>query len=166
MTRLFQVLFFILLTTGCYKTEVIKPTELPKLNYAGVGTVVAGPGKGHLVAVSVGQVEGIDGRMVEVIGEYDATIVAKRGERTTFEHPVRSSIDNQLLRVGGGNRTETAFQLTDVSQVETKTYDGTATLWTILGVSLGVTTIAAIVLYAVLFSQTDSASSSHSALQP
>lgn len=107
---------------GCYTTARIKPTELPKLNGGMVGTIVAGDHEGR-AAVSVGHVEGADGRMVEVNGEYDATVVQNDGQEVEFTHPVWATVDDSTLQVAGGNRARTSFELSDVSAVETSTYN-------------------------------------------
>lgn len=132
---------------GCYTTARIKPTELPKLNGGMVGTIIGGEHQG-LAAVSVGHVEGVDGRMVEVNGEFDATVVQSDGEEVEFTHPVAATVDESKLHVAGGNRARTSFELSDVSEVETSTYNANTTYilvgCTLIAVMVGIVTAIAI----------------------
>jgi hypothetical protein len=132
---------------GCYTTARIKPTELPKLNGGMVGTIVGGDHQGH-AAVSVGHVEGADGRMVEVNGEFDATVVQNNGDEVEFTHPVLATVKESTLEVAGGNRARTRFELSDVSEVETSTYNANTTIilvgCTLIAVMVGIVAAIAI----------------------
>lgn len=127
------VLAFAFVSSGCYSTEQIKPSELPKLNGGTVGRVASGEDQGRMIAISVGHVEGIDGKMVEVNGKYSATVVERNGNETDFDHPVYAEIQDQTMTVRGGNRASTSFDLNNVNYVQTSAYDPAMT-----NVALGV----------------------------
>lgn len=91
----------------------------------GAGTVYTGE-------ITVAHVSAPDGRNVEIKGEFDAIIVSDVG-KTTFEHPVTSTLEGSALRVTGANRGTTRFDLERVSEVSVTQYDSTASALAIIG---------------------------------
>jgi hypothetical protein len=127
-------------TTGCYSTQTIKPTELPKLNRSPSEAALQ---KANCATADnvIEHVEGIDGRMVEVEGDFDATVVSKSGTETEYEHPVISKIDDDVLEIRSSNNRPTEVPISTVKYIEVTSYDSTATTWTIVGISAGVVAI-------------------------
>jgi len=109
-------LILTILLGGCYTWTAIKPTELPKLNVAQKATSQQTSGQAQLV--SVAEVETPDGRLAEVRGESDARIQLQGSTPILFEHPIRSSIENEELTIMSGNRARTSIPLGNIQRLE------------------------------------------------
>ncbi|MEN9578403.1 MAG: hypothetical protein RJA70_1412 [Pseudomonadota bacterium] len=143
--RVLALAMILLAIPGCYSSQQIKPTELPKLNHA-FATPVASSG-GQVLAVRVAQVEKPDGTLTEVAGEFDVELTLRRGEKLVFDHPVRASLEGESLTIAGGNRRSTAFRLADITEVRVTQFQSGKTLLAIYGVGSG---IMLIVLLSIL----------------
>jgi hypothetical protein len=105
-----------MLLGGCYSWTAIKPTELPKIN--GNPTVLPDRSGGHVQIVNVAQVETPDGRLAEIRGQSDARVQLKDTTLMSFEHPIRSSVENQSLTIMSGNHPKTTIPLDNIQSVE------------------------------------------------
>lgn len=137
-----------LCAAGCTRTDSIKPSELPKLNghlVQGLGQV----GNTRIIGVSVTTVEGVDGRTVQIKGEYNAEVITRGGESSRFEHPVASQLlEPGKLSVKGSNRGEGVYDLSNLKQVDIETVDGVKTAWVMAGIGLGVAVVGLLYLQA------------------
>jgi hypothetical protein len=125
-----------LLTTGCYSHVPIRPGELPKLNGAFQDTQSAG-GNTTLVIRSVRQVEGEDGKMVELKGEHDVILTLKDGSKTTYDHPVAVSEEAGVLTIRSANHPEAQVPLDGIKRVEVTNYDRLTSTLVMVGAALG-----------------------------
>lgn len=132
--------------SGCMRTDAIKASELPKLNghlVQALGQV----GNTRVIGVSVSTVEAVDGRTVQIRGEYNASVVAQGGGAARFEHPVIAHlVDSDKLSVKGSNRGESVFDLSTVKHVDIETVDSLKTTLVVTGLSLA---LAVVVFFAV-----------------
>ncbi len=132
--------------TGCFRVDAIKPTELPKLNGSNVRNL-GQTGNVQLIGITVTPVERIDGRTVEIKGNYDASIVRNDGRTLSFEHPVLSEIVNNTLTVKGSNRGVASWPLADVSRVDVQTYDATKTILVVVAINVSILVVSGLILW-------------------
>lgn len=134
--------------SGCMRTDAIKASELPKLNghlVQSLGQV----GNTRVIGVSVSTVETVDGRTVQIKGEYNASVVAQGGGATRFEHPVIAQlVDTEKLSVKGSNRGEAVFDLSKVKHVDIETVDSLKSTLAVTGVSLALAVAVILVVRA------------------
>ena len=135
-----------LLTTGCYSHVPIRPSELPKLN-GDFATAQAVGVNTTLHTFSVAQVQGEDGRMVELKGEHDVIITLKNGTTTKYGHPVSVSEEGGAFVIRSANQAEVRVPLDDIQRVEVTNYNGIATTF----IAVGVGVVASLVVFAVVF---------------
>jgi hypothetical protein len=105
-----------MLVSGCYAWTAIKPTELPKIN--GTPTFLPDRTGGQVRIVTMAQVETPDGRLAEIKGESNAPIQLKDGTGVFFEHPLRSSIEDQSLIIMSGNHPKTTIPLANIQSLD------------------------------------------------
>lgn len=110
-------LIFTLGLAGCISSTAIKPTELPKLSAP--QTVLTSPDGRHVETERVVQLETPDGRLAEVKGEADVRLQLKDTNWMHFKHPIRSSLDNQVLTIMSGNLPKTTIPLGNIEKAET-----------------------------------------------
>lgn len=132
------------LLQGCHAHTPIRPTELPKLN-GSFGDTQRGAGA-VLTTRTVTHVQGEDGRMVELKGEYDVVMTLKDGRKVEFEHPVLSAVEGQKLRIRSGNRPEASVLVDDISHIEIVNFDGVATS-VVGGLILGAGALVALLVF-------------------
>jgi len=87
------------------------------------------------VGVTVGRIESPDGRVHEIRGGFNL-LVSDRNHPTRFEHPVQSDVSETVLRVSGGNRGETLFQLAAIEYAKVEVRDGMKSTLATLGISV------------------------------
>lgn len=141
------VLAAVFLGTGCYAHNHILPTELPRLN--GMSSTSTRRGNVMVVTQTVQDVTRTDGTIVQIQGEFSATVVPRDRSQPSveFSHPVRSSVDDLNLTVAGGNRAATNFPLDQIDYVDISTPDNglnillASLLIPILGAATAATTI-------------------------
>jgi hypothetical protein len=126
-----------MLSSGCYDWELIKPTELPKLN-GSFSTPIGHAGNTTVVAVRVADVEREDGTLTQIKGNFDLKVTRENDDVVEFEHPVLAEIDDDDLVVRGGNRAKTHIPLTEikhaeVSQLNVGTTTASAVVCSVLG---------------------------------
>jgi hypothetical protein len=120
-----------MLSSGCYQWELIKPTELPKLN-GSFATPVGHVGNANVVAFRVADVEREDGTLVQIKGNFDLKVTRENDEEVEFDHPVAAQIDGDDLVVRGGNRSKTNIPLTEIKHAEVSQFDSGATMGVVL----------------------------------
>jgi hypothetical protein len=126
-----------MLSSGCYDFELIKPTELPKLN-GSFSTSLGRAGNATVVAVRVVDVEREDGTLAQIKGNFDLKVVRTDGREVEFEHPVRVEEDGDDFVVRGGNRGATRISLVDIQHAEVSQLNpGAVVAGTLLGVLAG-----------------------------
>jgi hypothetical protein len=108
------VIMSLLAQSGCYDWEMVRPTEVPKLN-GSFATPIGQSGNATVVAVRVADVEREDGTLVRIRGDYDLRVELKDGTAMTFSNPVRTESSGDDLLVRGGNRAETRIPLKDIA---------------------------------------------------
>lgn len=111
--------------SGCVSHNRIPPTELPRLNGAYVRSGQVG-NEVRAIDWSRTNVRRTDGTMLQVQGEFSATVVPRSASlpQVSFDHPVESHVTDLYLRVSGGNRPETVFPIRQVEYVDIATFDG------------------------------------------
>lgn len=119
---LFTLCAFGMTSSGCIVHEVIKPTELPKVNNSyskNIGSTVGPNGAvTPIVEKSVVHLERPDGTMVEIKGETDALVTLRNGTQVEIEHPVAARTNAVSLFVKGGNIAEQEFEMREIDKVE------------------------------------------------
>jgi hypothetical protein len=111
-----------MLSSGCYDWELIKPTELPKLN-GSFSTPIGRAGNATVVAVRVADVEREDGTLTQIKGNFDLKVTRENDDVVEFEHPVLAEIDGDDLVVRGGNRAKTHIPLVEIKHSEVSQLD-------------------------------------------
>jgi hypothetical protein len=141
------------LASACHSTTAIRPDQLPLLN--GSFAVVTGSQRvGNTTVttgeVSVAHVSAPDGRIVEITGEFNATLVSRVAGVASidFDHPVQASIEGSMLRVAGGNRAPVDVSLESLERIDVSQYDGVATMLLIVGISLVAGTLISVAIIA------------------
>jgi hypothetical protein len=115
-----------MLSSGCYDWELIKPTEIPKLN-GSFATPVGRTGDTTVVAVRVANVEREDGTLAQIKGNFDLKVVRENGDEVEFEHPVAAEMDGDDLVIRGGNRARTHIPMYEIKHAEVSQLDPGAT---------------------------------------
>jgi hypothetical protein len=134
-----------LLTTGCFTYVPIRPTELPKLNGSFQSSESVGANT-TLVTRSVAQVEGEDGKMVELRGQHDVVVTLKDGTKTTYEHPVSASEQDGALVIKSGNLPEARIPLDSIQRVAIPKQNRAVAVVTLVGVGI----VGALLLFKVV----------------
>jgi hypothetical protein len=139
---------YVALTGGCYRWEVIRPTELPKLNGSSQ-TLVGTSGHTYAALATIAHVERPDGTMAEIKGRFDARVTVA-GQTQEFEHPVDAALEGGDLKVRSSSRPPAAIPLQRIERLEVSQYDNTKTILFITGMSLvlflGFTTVALVAI--------------------
>lgn len=112
----------LLLTVGCARYTPIKPTELPKLNGSDVQileeieTETTNTATDEIEAnrTTISRrterwVQRADGSLVDIMGPFDLRIRRADGRLVDIEHPVVARLDDNRLRIRGGNVGEIDF---------------------------------------------------------
>lgn len=131
--------------SACYKHIDVKPEQLPRLN-GGAATVLGQSHNTTIVGVTVGRIEGPDGRLHEIHGGYNLLVSDGKVERR-FDHPVESEVSDSVLRVRGANRGETRYQLAEVDYARVEVGDPLATTLLITGVTAAVLAVTLIIIF-------------------
>jgi len=153
--------------SGCYHTVSIRPDQLPRLSSVNevqvgstmqttdgtstAGQVVPTTQSAPVTDGSNRHVIASDGTIVDVEGDFDATVFTVSGEPRAFAHPVVATVTpDGMLEVRGGNGGPSRVPLQDVARVDVEWYDA---MGTVLALSLGgVAAVAfiAVVIFAAL----------------
>ncbi len=134
----------LLLTSACTVTQAIRPAELAKLNGS------------HVVATQDSviftrtAVEAPDGTLVDVSGEFDALVTVKSRGALVFEHPVRTEVDEDRLRITASNRAPTDLRLVDIHSTRVRQYSPGRTIALTIGLSLASVAASAVFIFATL----------------
>ena len=139
------------LFTGCYSSEQINPTELPKLNDASIELVSYERDGNRTKSVwrySLIPVEKPDGTVLTVQGSFDA-VVTTSGSAVEFKYPVEARVMGDELAVQGSNRPSMSFALPDVQKVEVRQFSTTRTYVFVIASLLGGALAATAVAYLV-----------------
>jgi hypothetical protein len=126
----------LLLSVGCTRYTPIKPTELPKLNQSDVRILAQIDSNTTHTATTETEttnttiyrrterwVQRADGSLVDIMGPFDVRVRRADGSEVDIEHPVVARLDENRLRIRGGNVGEIDFGLpsavrTEVVQVD------------------------------------------------
>ena len=148
-TRVVALALTTLLTSSACsysKYIAVKPEQLPRLN-GGTTAVLGQTHNATIVGVTVRRIESPDGRVHEIRGRFNL-LVSERNEPQRFEHPVESAVSDTVLRVSGGNRGETHFDLDAIDYARVEVPDATKNLWGTVGIVVGVGLLGALVVVA------------------
>jgi hypothetical protein len=133
IARILLVFVAGLVGAGCFKWELVRPTELPKISRVTVGNVVRGPSAGKAVAVSIIHMKRPDGRLLEVSGRPTVRITDVHGKQRQFKHPIQAKLHNGRMIIDSGNRPRTIYRMQDIQHVGVRKVSGWSYFWLAFG---------------------------------
>ncbi len=136
----------LVLNTGCYSAQQVKPAEIPKLN-GSFAQPVAQVGNTTVIAVSVARLERPDGTLTEIKGQPKSVIVTLHsGEEIEFDSPVLADAEEEALVLRSENRAKTRILFGDIAKAEVNAYDPGKSMALMLGLGGGTILVGTAIL--------------------